>query len=320
MIKNASIFRIALYGKLTDEILAAHAFAPCGATQQQSTGWAPPRGEAHGAMVESIAGHLILRFVRETKTVPGQAIARELEARIAKIEREEGRKPGRKESRELKEEIVQSLLPHAFPKRTEVPVWIDPARGLLVIGSTSTTVMDLVISALVRTMEGLTVDFISTQVSPQAAMTQWLTGSDEDWPASFAAGRDVELHSDDEMKTVVKYNRHHLDDAEMKRHITQGKLPVSLALDWNGRVQFTLTKAFHIKKIKFLDTAFEGQKAEDAGGFDADWAIATGELGSMIDGLIEALGGEIGQEAVQDIITRVVDALGGELAKAGGAA
>ena len=300
MFKNATLFTIQLPQPMQvatfDDAIFSQRFTPCGATQAQASGWAPPRGEDHGAMVESIAGHLIMQFVRETKSVPAQAIQRKLDENVAAIERSEGRKPGRKEMRELKELVAQDLLPHAFAKRTEVPVWIDPARGLLVVGSTTTAVTDLVISALVQALPGSTIGYLNTQVAPQAAMTQWLAGSDDAWPTGFAPGRDVELHSGDEFKTVVKYNRHHLDDEEMRRHIGQGKLPTQLALDWQGRVSFTLTQATQIKKIKFLDTVFDGQKAEDAGGFDADWAIATGELSGLIADLVQALGGLLGQE------------------------
>ena len=56
-------------------------------------------------------------------------------------------------------------------------------------------------------------------------------------------------------------------------------------------VSFMLTDGLQIKKVSFLDTVFEGTKADD-GGFDTDVAIATGELVKLIPDLIEALGGE----------------------------
>ncbi|MDE2413846.1 MAG: recombination-associated protein RdgC, partial [Comamonadaceae bacterium] len=43
--------------------------------------------------------------------------------------------------------------------------------------------------------------------------------------------------------------------------------------------------------LAFQDTVFEGQTQDDAG-FDADVAIATGELCKLIPDLIAALGGE----------------------------
>jgi recombination associated protein RdgC len=52
-----------------------------------------------------------------------------------------------------------------------------------------------------------------------------------------------------------------------------------------------LTEGLQVRKLSFLDTVFEGTKADD-GGFDTDVAIATGELVKLIPDLIEALGGE----------------------------
>jgi recombination associated protein RdgC len=52
-----------------------------------------------------------------------------------------------------------------------------------------------------------------------------------------------------------------------------------------------LTEGLQLKKIAFLDTVFEGSKADD-GGFDTDVAIATGELSKLLPDLVEALGGE----------------------------
>jgi recombination associated protein RdgC len=304
MIKNATLYRIQLQHPLDisvfDKAIQEHTFNPCGATQELASGWTPPRGYEHGAMVELVGtGHLVMSFVREVKTVPGQAITRELDALVAKIEQEEGRKPGRKEKRELREIVVHKLLPHAFAKRTSVPVWIDPTCGLLVIGSTSTAVTDLITGALVRALQGASIDYLNTELAPATVMMNWLMDGnklDACDRFGFCIGRDVELHSGDEMKTVVKYNRHHLDDEEMRHHIGQGKLPVSLSLDWNGRVSFTLTKAMQIKKIKFLDVVFEGQTDEHADSFDADWAITTGEMTAMIVDLIDALGGEMDRE------------------------
>ena len=57
-------------------------------------------------------------------------------------------------------------------------------------------------------------------------------------------------------------------------------------------MSFVLTENLRIRKLQFLDTVFEGSKAED-GGFDTDVAIATGERKKLIPDVIEALGGEV---------------------------
>lgn len=298
MFKNAIIYTFTTAKPLdlfdAEISLGKQLFAPCGPTQEISTGWVPPRGEAHGALIESVGGHWVSKFVIETKSVPGDVIKRHLAERVAKIEKHLGRKPDRKESRELRDEIVHDLLPMAFPKTSVVLVWIDHLRGRIVLDTSSQSKADEVITAMVKAMEGLTISALNTQMAPQAAMTSWLAGSADDWPAHFAPGRHVELHSGDEMKSVVKFDRHHLDDEQMRLHISQGKLPTKLALDWDGRVSFVLTEGTQLKKVAFLDGVFEDNAtSEDHSGFDADVAIATGELGALIDNLVEALGGQL---------------------------
>ena len=63
------------------------------------------------------------------------------------------------------------------------------------------------------------------------------------------------------------------------------------------RVSFVLTEALQLKKVAFLDVVFEGSPASPGDrkddGFDADVAIATGELVQLIPDLLEALGGEV---------------------------
>ena len=272
-----------------EEALAKSPFIECGATQQKSAGWVPPRGEAHGALVESIGGQWIARLMTETKSVPGDVLARKVKEKAARIEQETGRKPGRKESKELKDEALLDLLPMAFTKQASTWVWIDPAARLLVLDTASQGRADEVVSMLAEALPGLSVSLLNTQTSPQAAMAHWLAMQEP--PEGFSIDRECELKSADESKSVVRYGRHPLDIAEVQQHIQQGKLPTKLALTWDDRVSFVLTEGLQIKKLAFLDSVFEGTKA-DEGGFDTDVAIATGELRKLIPDLIEALGGE----------------------------
>lgn len=292
------VYRVATEGSIgmeqMESALSQMLFVPCSASQDKSMGWVPPRGQPNGALIEAVAGQRILCFMIESKGVPGSVIKRHLDERLAQIEANEGRKPGRKESRELRDDIVQQLLPMAFAKTASVLVWLDMQGGRLVLDTGSQGKADEVISALVKCVPGMQISALNTQQAPQTAMTQWLTSGDSGWPHHFAPGREVELKSGDEMNSVVKFTRHHLDDEEMQRHIGQGKLPTKLAMDWDGRVSFVLTESTQLKKVAFLDGVFEDNaSAEDEGGFDTDVTIATGELSALITDLIEALGGEL---------------------------
>ncbi|CAN7497048.1 recombination-associated protein RdgC [Acidovorax sp. LjRoot74] len=293
MFKNLIVYRItqgwAPDLQAAEEALAKAPFMECGATQEKSIGWVPPRGEAHGALVESIGGQWIARLMTETKAIPASVLARKVKEKAERIEQETGRKPGRKESKELKDEAKLDLLPMAFTKQASMWVWIDPAARLLVLDTASQGRADEVVTLLVEALPGLSVSLINTQTSPQAAMAHWL--KEQEPPVGFTVDRECELKSASEEKAVVRYGRHPLDIEEVQAHIDAGKLPTKLAMTWDDRVSFLLTEGGQVRKLQFLDTVFEGQKA-DAGGFDTDVAIATGELVKLVPDLIDALGGE----------------------------
>lgn len=267
-------------------------FVPCTPTQERSSGWVPPRGAEHDAVLESVQGQWIAQLMVESKSVPSGAVTMELDRRCKAIEREYGRKPGRKERKELKEEIKLDLLPRAFAKRSSVMVWLDPENRLLVVGTTSQSAADAVIDDLAEVMSRLgsplQVRMLHTNTSTTAAMSQWLL--EDEAPAGFTIDRDLELRSMGEDKAVVRYSRHSLDIDEVKAHIEQGKVPTQLALTWGGRVSFVFTDKLSLKKVSLLDTVFEEQ--EDSSDFDANVALVTGELSELLPDLLEALGGE----------------------------
>jgi recombination associated protein RdgC len=297
--KNVTIYRIAPGWDATLEsmeaALDAVRFVPCGASQDKSVGWAEPRGEEHGPLVESVAGQRILKLVIETKAVPGSVVKEKAQEAADHIEATTGRKPGKKETKELREDALQALLPQAFPRRGSVWVWFDMKNGLLVTDAGSQGKSDEVVTALVRVFDGLALTLLQTAMTPQTAMTQWLatTEPENDWPEGFNVERECELKSADEEKSAVKFTRHHLLTDEVRKHLTEGKLPTRLALSWEGRIGFTLTESMQLKKLAFLEGVFDDRPNDDESGFDTDVALATGELSKLIPAVIAALGGEI---------------------------
>ena len=300
MLKNAFVYRIQHWDAptLTDieSRLARGRFVECGATQTESTGWVAPRGENHAALAEDVAGQLILRLCIETKAVPGGVVKTQLQAQLDAIEQQTGRRPKGKHAREVKDAVVHALLPRAFPKRAETPVWLDRDARVVWVGTASAKRADTVVTQLVESLGGgLKLDLLQTEVSPATAMSTWLT--EKEAPAGFSIDRDCELRQPDSEKASVRYARHTLDIDEVGEHIRQGKLPTQLALTWAGRVSFVLTEALTLKRIRLLDGVLEGAGIDaatagrDDSGFDADVAIATGELRQLLPALLEALGG-----------------------------
>jgi surfeit locus 1 family protein len=143
MFKNMIVYRIAESWQgdlqLLEEALGKSLFAECGATQERSAGWVPPRGEPHGPLAESVANQWVMRFMTEAKMLPASVLNRRVEEKAAHIEATEGRKPGKKEKKELKDEAKLDLL--AMAPRRRHHFWCGGRRrhALTAPGSSSRT-------------------------------------------------------------------------------------------------------------------------------------------------------------------------------------
>jgi len=295
LFKNLIVYRLGPDGPANmsqiQDALERDRFIECGLTQAMAVGWIEPRGVAHGPLIEVIDGQWLLTLQVEQRILPGAVVRRKAEELAAQVEKATGRKPGKKQMRELKDQATLDLLPLSFTKRVAVKIWIAPAQRLLMIDAGSAARADLALTALTKSLVGVSAQGIQTELSATVAMTEWLASQEA--PRGFAIDRDCELKAADGERPVVRYARHALDIDEIRGHLQAGKQPTRLALTWNGRVSFTLTDALQIKKLAFLDGVFEGRKAgRDDEAFDADAAIATGELAPLIGDLIDALGGE----------------------------
>jgi recombination associated protein RdgC len=270
-------------------------YVECAGSQEKAVGWVEPRGQANGALVEVVGGQWILKLMVETKVLPASVVKRRAQEQLAQIEATTGRKPGKKEARDILDDARMGLLPMAFTKQGATWVWIDPQAMLLVLDAGSQGRADEVMTCLVNAIAGFSVQLINTQMSPAAAMAQWLAAKEA--PAGFTVDRECELKAADESKAVVRYTRHALDTDEVTEHIAMGKMPTRLAMTWNDHVSFVLTEALQLKKVAVLDVVFEAAAALASDGkddnFDADVAIATGELQKLIPDLLEALGSEV---------------------------
>ena len=306
MFKSACFFRTAPDFVLPplealETVLQQARFVPCGATEPESSGWVPPRGNKSEVLAELVGGQLLLKLCTEKRAVPGSAVKAAVDERIEKYKAETGneRVPA-KVKKEFKEEVLLDLLPRAFSKRSTTLLWLDPEHKMLVVDSGSLSGADRIVTAFLDALaelpqSGPAIDLrmVQTQSSPAASMSHWLSTREAPW--RFTVDRDCELKTADEQKSSVRYSRHTLEIDEVPQHIAAGKVPTQLALTWNERVSFVLSDAGTIRKLKMLDVVLK--EAEDAGGreddnFDGNAAILTGELSALIPDLIEALGGE----------------------------
>lgn len=291
--KNLVVYRLSKWDitpAALEEKLAQHALQPCTGMDMQSRGWLPPKADGE-PFVHALGSHMLISLGVEKKLLPATVIKQFTQTRAVEKEEQQGYKPGRKQLKEIREAVTDELLPRAFAIRRKTCAWIDPVNGWLVIDAASLAKADEFVEMLIRTLDGISLELIKTNLSPSAAMTAWLAG--DDLPTGFSIDRDCELRGAGEERATVRYVRHALEAEEISKHIKAGKEVIRLALSWNDKLSFVLHENLQLKRLAPLDILREQESSVDADEvFDTDFALMTGELRKLLPDIVDALGGE----------------------------
>ena len=293
--KNIFIYRLpadcAITADTLQEKLALKPLQSCSGLDKQSRGWISCRGDDR--LVHTANGQILFALGVEQKLLPASIINRFVKERVADIEAQQGYKVGRRELKDIKEAVTEELLPKAFALLRTTYAWLDPVNGRLIIDAASIARAEELLEFLNKTLTDLPVKPLHTELSPVAAMTDWLAG--ENAPAGFTIDRELELRATGESRATVRYANHALEGEEILAHIAAGKRATRLGLTWNSRISFVLTEQLQIKRLDFLDIIKEESTAlADSADemFDLDFTLMSGELNRMLTDLTEALGGE----------------------------
>jgi len=295
--KNLVVYRLNQWNETSASLaekLSLKSLQPCAGMDMQSRGWVAPKGEDE-PIVHTLGPQMMISLGVEKKLLPTTVINQFAKARAAEIEEQQGYKPGRKQMKEIKEAVTDELLPRAFVISRKTYIWIDPVDQLLVVDAANISKADEVIEMLHKTIDGISLSFIKTQVAPTAAMTAWLGGND--LLANFTIDQDCELRGRGDAAATVRYVRHTLDDDEVKKHIKSGKEVTKLGLTWDDKISLVLHDNLQLKRISPLDIIKEQEKVDDhEDTFDTDFAIMTGELKKLLPAIFDALGGEANRD------------------------
>jgi recombination associated protein RdgC len=294
--KNIFVYRLPADWAITEaalqEKLALKQLQPCSGLEKQSRGWVSCRGDDR--LVLSANQQILFSLGVEQKLLPASVINRFAKERVADIEVQQGYKVGRKGMKEIKEAVTDDLLPRAFVLQRATYAWLDPINGRLIVEAASSAKADELLEQLIKSVDDLPLKPLNTEMSPVAAMTDWLSSGNA--PAGFTIDRELELRATGESKATVRYANHALEGEEILAHIAAGKRVTRLGMTWNDRISFVLTEQLQIKRLEFLDIIKEESTmladSEDEL-FYLDFTLMTGELAKMLTDLTEALGGEL---------------------------
>lgn len=297
--KNAIIYRInnpmSLMAQLAtiEQQLLPFQFTPCGSQDTARTGWVPATAFSQ-TLAHQANGQYLLTVQRQEKILPGPVIKQELNARIAKLESEQGRKLKKTEKDSLKDEVLHSLLPRAFTKDSRTQLWIDVMSGLIIVDASSARKAEDALALLRKSLGSLPVIPLTIENPVELTITEWVRSGNA--PSGFTIGDAAELKAILADGGIAKVKKQDLVSDEIATHIEAGKVVTKLALDWQQRVTFTLTNDAMLTRLKFCDELIDQNDDIDRedvlARFDADFTLMTGELSALIKQLVTALGGE----------------------------
>ncbi|MBR7888944.1 recombination-associated protein RdgC [Marinomonas sp. A79] len=276
--KNAQIFQLKDIESLdTNELINKIPEFPlkeCGSQEEFSFGWLPLiRNSEQWSLASDHC--LLFRAGKEEKVLPSSVIREELENKVAEIELIEGRKVGRKEKSDIKDELVFTLRPKAFSKRSDIWAYLDLKANILVLNSTNASMTELLFKQLQVTLGSFAMAPLQAQVSPSSLMTQWLTKNEV--PASLETGAECEIQDASEDKATIRFKSLEPLSEDVTRHLEEGMAVKNLALRWTDKLSFVLHDDLTLRKIKVDDALKEAAFNDSQGGglsdMDANFSL-----------------------------------------------
>lgn len=296
--KNLMVYRlsrdITLRAEEMEKQLASMTFTPCGSQDMAKMGWVPPMGSHSDALTHTANGQIIICARKEEKILPSPVIKQALEAKIQKLEADQGRKLKKTEKDSLKDEVLHSLLPRAFSRFSQTMMWIDTVNGLIMVDCASAKKAEDTLALLRKSLGSLPVVPLALENPIELTLTEWVRSGTV--AQGFQLLDEAELKAMLEDGGVIRAKKQDLVSDEIAVHIEAGKVVTKLALDWQQRIQFVMCDDGSIKRLKFCDELRDQNEDIDredfAQRFDADFILMTGELAALIQSLVEGLGGE----------------------------
>lgn len=271
-------------------LLEEEALKPCPPHARFIYGWLPVADES---FAQEVAGTTLICMGKEERVLPRSVIHRELEERVSSQEAQLLRALKRTEKSQMAEEIEFELLPKAFCLQKRMYAMLDSVSNHLIINAASQTQAAQLTSFLRKSIPGLRIEPLQYGDNLSARFSEWISNPAA-IPASFQLASDCLLFSPDDEKKRFTCKGYELPADEILSLLTQGLIPAEVSVQWNERIQFTLTQDFSIKRIKCMDYLIEEfsefkQLEDDAQQRDAALVLLSGELRAMVADLLKHL-------------------------------
>ncbi|SDI08548.1 recombination associated protein RdgC [Vibrio xiamenensis] len=295
--KNAMVYR--LNRNVTFDLekletqLKEFSFTPCLDLDKSKFGWTPALGEQSELFIHSGAGCAMIVAKKEVKDIPSQVIKSALDERVKALEELRGGPLKKGEKDDLKDDVMQALLPRAFSKFTLTPVFIDMDNHFIVVDCSSFSAAEQALALLRKTIGSLPVVPAIPERAIESTLTEWVKHGELE--SGFSILEDIKLVSVLADGGTATFKRQDVGSDEVKSCIDADKMVSELRLDWQERIEFTLSEKGTIKKLKFSDVITDQNDdipmEDQFARLDADFHLVCGELRAFLKDLYVGLGG-----------------------------
>lgn len=275
------------------EQLKKAAFHPCLGLDSFSEGFAPVLA-GNEYFIQLAGNSLAICLRREHKVLPPALIAAKLNAHIRQTEANEQRSIGERERQEIRESIIDSLLPQALAKPSQIDAQLDYVHQWLLINAPVKTAETL-LGKLRQALGGLDAQKPETATPLAGLMTQWVGQGEAPFPFELD---DNGTFKDERCGASIKASKHNLASQDITQLVQHGKTATQLGLVWRGHIRFTLSQDFTLRSIRFADELMQEAKRQadnDESLFYAQQLIQSQKLPELVNDLANLAGGWIGE-------------------------
>lgn len=264
--------------------LESRRFTPCKATEPHQIGWKSP---FDGDQLSFIShGHLLLRMSEQTKVVPPQLVNKLLKQRIELREEQTGIQVRKFEQQAIKDDIVQELLPKAFPKTEDTYGLICADSGLVVVDAASKRKADMWVSLVRKTIGSFPIVPVCGKTPAEVLMSQWLRDDNPDLHG-FRLGSDAKLKGTLEDGGTVSFKDRDLQSHEVRSLLENSMMVREITLA-HKLFSFKLNDDVQLKSIRWSDAFMEQNDDVDdeqpLARFDADFFLMASTFDEVING------------------------------------
>ncbi|WP_424407360.1 recombination-associated protein RdgC [Pasteurella sp. PK-2025] len=294
--KNAMIYRLTKQldwsTEKLQEALQGFKYVPCEKSEMSRFGWTSPIINSE-LLYHTAENKIMLVAMKEEKILPAHVINNELNKRVAELEQKQVRKLKKVEKLSLKDDVIATLIQQAFSKYKQTALFIDVEKDLIYVDASSHKLAEDVLALLRKTLGSLPVVPLAFAKDPSLVMTSWVTADKTpEWIDLQGDSKLIDFNSNGE--AVLKNQDFHCED--IQGLLVAGKQVVSLQLNWEDNLQFTLNEDGTLKRLKFADYVLDKNddilKEDIAQRFDADFILMTSVLSKITEMLINEFGGE----------------------------